>query len=129
MEEGLKARLILILTILSVIFFISTISSCNNARRFKVARDKEMVTRLDLEEKLSKFAQDMAVVDKKLKGLTEELDKEKTAHQATKKALLQEQLVSKSLKEELEKVNKLKEALEEDLKEALVVNKSLQTKK
>ncbi|MBM3246116.1 MAG: hypothetical protein FJZ13_02175 [Candidatus Omnitrophica bacterium] len=124
MEEGLKNRLILILAILALIFFIATIGSCANAGRLKANRDKEVLSRMDLEEKMSKFSQEKTGIEEKLKGTTQALEEERAAHQATKKALLQEQLVNQSLKEELQKVVKLKEALEEDLKEALVTSKT-----
>jgi len=128
-EDILKNRVILILVILTVIFFIATVGSCSNVHRYRVARDKEMATRLDLEEKMSKFMQDKTAMQDKINSLTQELGEEKAAHQATKKALLQEQLVNQSLKEELQKVTKLKEALEEDLKEALVTGKTTKSKK
>lgn len=124
MEEGIKDRVILILTILALIFFIGTINSCGSARRWKNNRDKEMATRLDLEEKMGKSAQEKLSVEEKLKNTSGGLEEEKVAHQATKKALLQEELVNQSLKEEIQKMTKLKEALEEDLKEALVGVKS-----
>ena len=123
MEESLKNRIILILSILTVILFIGLISSCNNTYRQKLARDKEMSSRLDMEEKMGKFSQEKSVIEEKLKASQKELDEEKAAHQATGKALVQEQLVNISLKEELTKVTRLKEALEEDLKEALTVGK------
>ncbi|MCU0651574.1 MAG: hypothetical protein MUC39_01345 [Candidatus Omnitrophica bacterium] len=129
MEESLKNRIILILAILAAIFFIGSISSCTNARRQKSARDKEMSTRLDIEEKMSSFMKDKTVLEEKLTSLNQDLEAEKAAHQATKKALVQEQLVDQSLKEELQKVTKLKEALEEDLKEALLTGKSIKPKK
>lgn len=119
LEEAIKNRIILILSILSVILFISTIGSCNNAYRQRSARNKEMVTRLDLEEKMAKFAQGKKAMDDKIKAVEKELEEEKAANETTKKALVQEQLVGQSLKDELAKVTKLKEALEEDLKEAL----------
>lgn len=123
MEEAIKGRVILILGILAVIFLVGTIGSCASAGRMKFARDKEMATRLDLEEKISKFSQEKSAMDQKIKSVAQSLEEEKVAHQTTKKALLQEQLVGQSLKEELAKVTKLKEALEEDLKEALVNSK------
>jgi len=129
MEENLKTRVILILAILSVIFFLGTISSCTNAARQKRSRDKEMATRLDLEEKMSKFTQEKQALETKITVLSGQLEEEKAAHQATKKALLQEQMVDSSLKEELQKVTKLKEALEEDLKDALTKGKSTKSKK
>lgn len=119
MEEALKNRIIVILSILSAILFISNIGSCNNALRQKGARNKEMVTRLDLEEKMSKFSQEKKAMDEKLKALGKDLEEEKAAHEVTKKTLVQEQLVDQSLKDELAKISKLKDALEEDLKEAL----------
>ncbi|MFH0738513.1 MAG: hypothetical protein V2A59_01460 [Candidatus Omnitrophota bacterium] len=128
MEESLKNRAILILGILTVIFFIGTLSSCNSSLRNKSARDKEMAARLELEEKMSKSSQDKTTIEKQLAVISQQLEEEKTGHQASKKALLQEQLVNQSLKEELQKVTKLKEALEEDLKEALVTNKSAKSK-
>ena len=123
MEESLKNRIILILSILTVILFIGLISSCNNTYRQKLARDKEMSSRLDMEEKMGKFFQEKSIIDEKLKASQKELDEEKAAHQATGKALVQEQLVNISLKDELVKVTRFKEALEEDLKEALTAGK------
>ena len=128
MEEGAKNKLILILGVLTLIFFITTVGSCGNYRVQKNARNKEMATRLDLEEKMAKSAQEKSVHEQKLSAATQAVEEEKVAHQATKKALLQEQLVNQSLKEELQKVSKLKEALEEDLKEALTVANAAKVK-
>ena len=114
-----KNRIILILSILSAILFISTLGSCNNAFRQKAARDKEMVTRLELEEKMSKFSREKTAADEKIKSLQKQSEEEKAANEVAKKALMQEQLVNQSLKDELSKVTKLKDTLEEDLKEAL----------
>jgi len=119
MDEAVKNRIILILSILTIILFISTIGSCNNAFRQRAARDKEMVARLDLEEKMTKFSQGKKAMDDKIKAVQKELEEEKAASEVTKKALMQEQLVNQSLKDELTKVTRLKDALEEDLKEAL----------
>lgn len=129
MEESVKSRVILILAILAVLFFVVTINSCNNAYQQKAARDKEMAKRLDLEEKMNKFSQEKNSITEKLKTAEKALEEEKAAADATKKALVQEQLINQSLKEELQKVTKLKEALEEDLKEALTRSKSAKPKK
>jgi cell division protein FtsL len=129
MEESVKNRIILILLVLTVIFLLGAVSSCNNARRLKVARDKEMITRLDLEEKMSKFTQEKSTVDNKLNTLNQALEGEKLAHQVTQKSLLQEQLISKSLTEELQKITKLKDKLEEDLKETLLLLEKTKIKK
>jgi uncharacterized protein YlxW (UPF0749 family) len=119
MEEGIKDRIILILVILSIIFFISTIGSCTDTHRQKKLKEQEMAMRLDLEEKMAKFTQERKNLEDNLNNSQKALEEEKAKSEATSKALLQEQLISKSLKEELDKVNKLKETLEEDLKEAL----------
>src|SRR3989338_7760147 len=124
MEESIKNRIVLILSILTVILFIGLISSCNNTYRQKLARDKEMSSRLDMEEKMGKFSNEKSTIEEKLKVSQKELEEEKAAHQATSKALVQEQLVNQSLKEELVKITRLKEALEEDLKEALTHQKN-----
>jgi hypothetical protein len=39
MEEGLKNRVILILAVLSAIFFISTLKSCGTSLQLKKSRD------------------------------------------------------------------------------------------
>lgn len=109
--EGGKDRIILILAILTVIFFIVTVNSCNNASHARAVLNKEVALRLELEEKISKFAQEKTAAEENIKALKQELEKEKATHEVTKKALLQEQLVSQSLKEELEKIANLKEGL------------------
>jgi hypothetical protein len=129
MEGTIKNRIILVLVILTAIFFVATVNSCSNIYRQKAARDKEMAVRLDLEEKMNKFVQEKTASEEKMNTANKQLEEEKTAHQATKKALEQEQLVNQTLKEELQRISKLKEALEEDLKEALVKNKSAKSKK
>jgi len=129
MEESLKNRVILILAILTAIFFISTVGSCTRANHNKAAFDKEMRLRLDFEEKLNKFLQEKTALENKANTATQGLEKEKAAHQATKDDLKQEELVNESLQDELLKVNKLKEALEKNLKEALAANKAAKQKK
>jgi len=129
MEENIKNRVILILAVLAIILSVGTISSCGNAQRQKFSRDKEMATRLDVEERLNKALQEKTDLGTKAGDLARALEEEKTAHQASKKSLAQEQLINQSLKEELDKVTKLKETLEEDLKEALVTGKPAKSKK
>ncbi len=123
MDENVKSRVLLILGVLVIIFFISTVSSCGSATRNKMIQVKETLQRKDLEEKLNKMSQEKAGLEESLAGLQKQLDEERSAHETTQKALVQEQLVNQSLKEELDKVSKLKDALEEDLKEALIQSK------
>lgn len=124
----MQNKLTLILAILSILFFLGSVKSCSDAYRFKAARDKEMLTRMDAEERISKFNQEKSSTENKLDAAIKELEQEKAAHQAAKKALMQEQLVNQSLKDELEKTTKVKEALERDLKDALA-NKSTKAKR
>jgi len=120
MEEGLKSRIILILGILAAIFFISTLNSCMDARRWKKDRDSEKSTRFDLEARAQKFESDKASLEERIRKLDKSAEDIKAELNKTKESLLQQQAANKNLTEELEKVTKLKEALEENLKEALV---------
>jgi len=128
MEEGIKSRLILILAILTAIFFLTSVSSCMDSRRQRTSRYKEMSTRMGLEEKAEKFNSERAALSDKIKELEKNLGSQKGELEKTKEALSQQQLANRSLTEELEKVNKLKEALEENLKEALVSGASKRNK-
>jgi len=124
MEEAVRNRVILILGVLTIIFFVTTVSSCSNAYRNKLARDKEIMKRMDLEEKVSKLSQEKTKQNENLNSLQKDMEGEKADYEETKKALVEERLVNQSLKEELIKVTKLKEALEEDLKKALIQAKA-----
>jgi chromosome segregation ATPase len=129
MEETIKNRIILVLSILALMFFIGSLKSCGNAYRQKQARDKEMAARLDLEEKISKISQQSSLLEEKMRGVRKEMDETKSELEQNRRALAQERSASQSLKEELNKVTKLKETLEEDLKEALVNDKSSRPRK
>ena len=106
MDEGLKNRRVIILAILTAVFFLGTLSSCNSALRQKAGRDKEMSMRLQLEEKMSKFSQEKSALEEKAKAKEKEAQELKVELEATKKTLAQEQLVNESLKEELQKAAK-----------------------
>lgn len=115
----MKKRIVIILAILTAIFFFGTLSSCVSALRQKAGRDKEMSMRLQLEEKMGKFSQEKSALEEKAKAKEKEAQELKAELEATKKALVQEQLVNESLKEELQKVTKLKSSPQDDLKGAL----------
>lgn len=129
MEETLRNRLILISGILNILLLLVAVGSCNNAIQQKKLKEKEMYNRLTSEEKIDKYVRERAILEEKLKKTEDDLQEEKAAGEATRKALVQEQLVNQSLKSELEKINRLKEALEEDLKEALISGKAEKAKK
>jgi hypothetical protein len=123
MDEALKNRIVIILALLSAVFFFGTLSSCNSALRQKAAHDKEMAARLALEEKTSKYVQEKSALEEKAKAKEKEAQELKAALEVAQKALAQEQLVNQSLKEELQKVNKPKETLGDDAKQALLNGK------
>ena len=123
MKGFLKEKPVVVLAILSLVLFVSNIGSCISSYSQHLERKKEMAQRMDTEEKMTKANQDKAALLEKFKVKDKELEDNKTALEATKKALAQEQLVCQSLKEELQKVSKLKEALEDNLKEAIAANK------
>jgi septal ring factor EnvC (AmiA/AmiB activator) len=128
MEEGIKSRTILILAILTAIFFISSMNSCMDARRWKKDRDSEKSTRFDLEARAQKFDSEKAGLEDRIRKSEKSLEDVRAELNKTKEALLQEQAQNKNLAVELEKMTKLKEALEENLKEALVGKPPKKTK-
>ena len=106
MEDSLKNRILIILAILSSVFFFGTLSSCNSAMRQKAGRDKEMAARLQLEEKMNKFSQERSALEEKAKAKEKEAEEAKATLEETKKILVQEQLKNQSLTDELQKVTK-----------------------
>ncbi len=128
MDENLKGKVVLILVVLSLILFVSNISSCMLAQKSKGAFNKEMSTRMDLEEKLAKFNQEKAGLEAKLVKLNQELEQEKKEHEKTSVKFDQDEQLIQSLKEELQKVKNLCDKLEEDLKAARVTSKSTKNK-
>jgi len=106
MEDGLKNRIVIILAVLSAVFFFGTLSSCNSAMRQKAGRDKEMAARLQLEEKMNKFSQERSALEERAKAKEKEAEEVKAALEESKRVLAQEQLVNQSLRDELQKVTK-----------------------
>jgi len=118
-----KNKTLIILAVVTLVLLISNITSCVNVYNQDSLRKKEMLQRMDIEEKMSKSAQDNAALALKLKTIQKELNDEIAAHQATKKMLIQEQMIGESLKDDLQRVTKIKEALEEELNKKLKTNK------
>ena len=118
LNDSLKNRIVIILAVVLTAFFFGTLSSCNSAMRQKARGDKEMASRLVLEEKMSKFAQDRSALEEKAKAKEKEAQELKSTLESTNKSLIQEQMINQSLKEELQKVAKLKESLEDGSKQA-----------
>ena len=112
MEESVKSKFILLLSVLTGILFIIAVSSCAKIRGLKRIKDDEMLTRLTCQEEVKNIKEGL---NSSLRSKEKELEEESKILEATKKSLAQEQMVNLSLKEELAKVTKLKEALEEAL--------------
>jgi hypothetical protein len=126
MTEAFKNRIIIISGILSLIFCIVAVTSCNRAMRQDTRHRQEMLKRMNAEEALSNVGREKETAQKKLDASVKELTSAKQELEQTKRTLLQEQLISQSLKEDVLKLTKLKEKLEDDLKEALVAVRSAQ---
>jgi hypothetical protein len=107
-----KDKIIVALAAVTLLLFILNIGSCINAYNQNALRKKEMLQRMNLEEKSGKVIQERTGLAQELEVKNKELAEEKANFEAAKKRLIQEQLVSESLKSELEKVTRLKEALE-----------------
>jgi len=106
MDEGLKDRVVIILAVLTLIFFFGTLSSCGSAMRQKARSDKEMAARIALEEKVSKFAQESSALEEKAKAKEKEAEAARLELEAAKKALIEEQAVNQGLKDQLQKAGK-----------------------
>ncbi|MBM3252158.1 MAG: hypothetical protein FJZ11_05215 [Candidatus Omnitrophica bacterium] len=109
MDEQLKDRILIAMAILAVICLILAVSSSVAAQRSKKNLQKEMVSRLDAEEKFTNLSPKLA-----------ELESNKANLEGALKSLEEQKIANQELTEELVKMRKLKETLEEDLKEALV---------
>jgi hypothetical protein len=110
MDDTQRNRVILVLVIAVVILAIVSFVSSSTAYRQKVARDQEMLSRLEVEEKMNKVVQEDQKRNFNVRKIQEEMVDERISHQQTKEALVREQLISQSLREELEKKNREQDA-------------------
>lgn len=113
MDDQLKDNVLIASIVLAAVCLVLAVSSGIAASKNKSNVQKEMVQRLEAEEKLNNVSTTIANLEAQLKKTEEELS-------STKTALNQEQLTNQALKSELEKTTRLKEQLEKDLKEALI---------
>jgi flagellar capping protein FliD len=109
-----KNNIVLALSLFSVLLFLGMFKSCSDAYKYRKLRDKEVVKRLDLEEKVDKLSRERNSEGDKLKGLTEELEAQKKARAQAEKALQAMQ----ALKQDLDKADKEKVTAVEELKDA-----------
>ena len=76
MKERVKRRIILILSLLTIIFFISSIHSFQNLAIQKKALDQERQSRMQLEEKLLSLTERSADLKQRLDQLQERFNQE-----------------------------------------------------
>ena len=123
MEDAAKNRIMMILVIVGLIFFLLWIganTSLNKQRQLAVSKG---ALSMDLEEKNARLEKDKSSLTEELKNTQAQLAEEKKRREEVKLALSQEQIAAGVFKVELERLTKLKETLEEDLKEALEAKK------
>lgn len=128
MEEGIKNRVILILTILVIIFLISTISANMNVGRLKRELINQKDAKFELEKGLDSTLKEKTTLEEEKNSLLAQVEESKKEFEQITKDLQAEKLMTRALKDELEKMTKLKERLEEDLKEVLVIKPEQQRK-
>ncbi len=119
-EETLKNRIILIIGILCLIFFVWALDANIKLSKERNSLQDEIRKRLGFEEQSMNSLKEMSVLEENIKQLSAQLEEGKAKYAEIEKVLSQEQLVNKSIKEELEKVIRFKEVIEDDLKEALM---------
>ncbi|MEK6714736.1 MAG: hypothetical protein AABY43_01655 [Candidatus Omnitrophota bacterium] len=127
-EEAVKNRIILIVSTLCLIFFFWAIGAHSEIGKYKKNMQDEIRKRIEMEEQNTNFLKEKSNFVESIKQLTAQLEEEKAVNQATKKALVEEQLMNDSLKQEVEKEARLKQVIEEDLKEALMKDSQKQKK-
>jgi len=89
MDERIKNLVIIVLGVLCLLLLIGTISSCSGAYKQKLARDKEMAGRLDLEEKMSKSSQERVAMEERVKSKDKNLQEAVNELAGIKKELLE----------------------------------------
>ena len=135
MEEAIKNRIIVILSLLTIILFISTINASLNSRRLNKELTNQKDIRFELEKKADFAFKEQTRLEEEKKSLSrekeslsiqiaeekKEFERLKKESEQLKKDLHAEKLMTGALKNELEKMTRLKEQLEENLKEALMI--------
>lgn len=110
-------KTVLVLIVVSIILAIGCFSSVNIAYRQKQSRDKEMMARLDIEEKMSTFIQRDKARDEEVAAVKKQLEQERQSHELTKKTLVTEQVAKQTLQEEVLRLATEKMRLQKTLAE------------
>ncbi|RJO64731.1 MAG: hypothetical protein C4540_03425 [Candidatus Omnitrophota bacterium] len=104
MNEQLRQKLVIGLAISNAVFLIVAVGSCSGSHRQKLAKDKELYARIEIEEKLNKMMQENKALEVKIKEKDKALEEEIKARSESGKLLAQERLIAQGLKEELNKL-------------------------
>jgi chromosome segregation ATPase len=118
MEEIVKNRIMALLGILAVIFFLLFLGARGSLTRHKNDAAAKSALVFDLENNVVTLGKEKSSLSEDLKRVQTQLAQEQAAHTATKEKLSQELVAQQALKVELERVTRLKETLEKDLKDA-----------
>ncbi|HOX54255.1 MAG: hypothetical protein PHI86_03640 [Candidatus Omnitrophica bacterium] len=112
LDEQLKDRILIALSILTVMCLVLAISASLASSKSKRALQKEMILRMENEEKLSTLTPKMDSVEAQLKNAQANID-------GLNKQLEDQNLINKELGRELKEMTELKKVLEKNLKETL----------
>lgn len=117
-------KLVVSLIVLSILLAITTFSSCSIAYRNKVARDKEMIARLELEERMSVLASTRGAVAPERASEPRQPAQQDVAESDDdlQKALVQEQIANQGLREEVGRLTSQVKTLEDKLQELLTAD-------
>ncbi len=119
MEEIVKNRIMALLGISAVIFFLLFLGANGNLIRQKNNAAQKSARVMDLENEVVTLEKEKSRLSEDQKKSQAQLAEEQASHASTKEKLSQELVAEQALKVELERVTRLKETLEKDLKEAL----------
>jgi uncharacterized protein YlxW (UPF0749 family) len=106
MEGLFKNRVFLFSVLLNFSLLTLWVASCSETRKERAFRENDLRDKLIAEERLDKFDKERQGLQEQVETLQKQLEQEVASHELTKKALLQEQLVTKVIKDELSRVTK-----------------------
>jgi hypothetical protein len=122
-NESLKNKLIIILSITNVIFLLLAFFSWKNSREQSYRWSKEMYSRVEAEEARNNSIKEKAAIETKLEQLVKDIEAAKSENEQLVKSLAQEKMVNKNQGLELDKVIKIKESFEVELKKYIELSK------
>lgn len=119
MKDRYKNWALVVLVALSLIGFISSSIAIRGLRRRTAVLNKEIVTRMEKEERLEEVLNQLEIEKSNIKTIRQELSKEKAEHLIAKESLGAVEKNNQNLRKRLKEMIRLKQQLEQDLKQAL----------